>query len=107
MMATTTLMTPVKEYIRRHQIRVVELAQRLGISRQFLSEIVNGWVSEETMRRWAPLIAEALGASQYGIFPSLKETPTHEYSIMGDAMRRDGAPVPKQAHRDHLRFGPT
>ena len=100
MAMTTTLMTPVKEYMRRRQIRVVELAQRLGISRQFLSGIVNGWVSEETMRRWAPLIAEALGASQYEIFPSLEKTPTHEYYILGDAMRGDAAPVPKQAHPD-------
>ncbi len=105
----TTLMTPVKEYMRRRRIRVVELAQRLGISRQFLSEIVNGWVSEETVRRWAPRIAETLGTSQHELFPSLEKMP-HEGTQAaaptgnGSASPEAGNPPPVPL-RHHRRMG--
>lgn len=63
--------TPVKAWMQSHGVKAVWLAKKLGIGPQYLSVIINDWASTGIMNRWAPRIAEALGAPVEELFPNL------------------------------------
>lgn len=61
--------TPLKRFLNTHRISVSALADYLGLSRTYLSAIVNGWTKESTLRAWGPKIASVLEVEVDVILP--------------------------------------
>ena len=64
-------MTRLKDVVDEKGLKVVWIAKRIGLSRQIVSEIMNGWASERTVRKWGPRIAEVVGEPVEVLFPEL------------------------------------
>ena len=62
---------PIKAYLRERRIKVLWLAKELGCTPPTVSQIINGWANEATVRRWAPRIAKVLGVDVAVVFPEL------------------------------------
>ena len=69
----TQEMTPAKKYVMDHDIKMVRLAQQIGLSSQNLSLVINGWASEQVTRHWAPRIAAVLEVPVELLFPGVQE----------------------------------
>lgn len=67
-----TNQTPLKRYLTENKIKIVWLAKEIGLTTENLSKIINGWATESTERRWAPVIAEKLGVPVSYLFPELE-----------------------------------
>lgn len=75
-MNTTTLdeeLTPLQKELRRQGRKQKWLAEQLGIDPSYLSRLLRGWVPRDTLKRYAPRIAELLGVPMEQLFPQLKE----------------------------------
>lgn len=75
--------TVLRRALREKGTSVNWLASQLGINRTYASEIVNGWATETTLRRWAPRIAEVLGEPVDALFPELAQEPDWDNSEKG------------------------